>query len=52
MDEYYWTDLIMVPMIKNGNTFGYKFIEEEISEQKKVDSIITDIFGDKNSSLF
>ncbi|MCK5109951.1 MAG: response regulator [Arcobacteraceae bacterium] len=48
-DEYFWTDLIVIPMIKNNEIYGFKFIEEDISEQKKAYAIFDDIFTEENN---
>ncbi len=42
-EEYYWTALVVIPMIKNDEIYGYKFVEENITEQRKVGSILNDI---------
>ena len=51
-DEYFWTALIVFPMLKNGTTYGFKLVEENISEQKSIDTIVYDIFGGTKENLF
>lgn len=51
-EEYYWTDLIAVPMIKDEEVYAYKFIEEDITEDKVVyDSLHEIIDGEFQESL-
>ena len=50
-EECFWTALIVLPMVKNGTIYGFKLIEENISEQKSIDSIVYDIFGDINDEV-
>jgi PAS domain S-box-containing protein len=45
-EEYYWTALVVVPMIKNDEIYGYKFVEENITEQRKIGGILDDILQD------
>jgi len=49
-DEYYWTGLVVIPMIKNDEIYGYKFVEEDITEQKKVGGILDDILEDYDNT--
>jgi PAS domain S-box-containing protein len=44
--EYYWTALVVIPMIKNDEIYGYKFVEEDITEQRKIGGILDDILED------
>ena len=48
-EGHFWTDLIVIPMIKNEEVYGFKFIEEDISEQKKLDTIVEEIFNEENN---
>jgi PAS domain S-box-containing protein len=50
-DEEYWTDVILVPMVRDGHIFGYKIIEEDITEDKKVDTLLHDIISDDDIDL-
>ena len=49
-DEYYWTGLVVIPMIKHDEIYGYKFVEEDITEQKKVGGILDDILEDYDNT--
>lgn len=49
-EEYYWTGIVVIPMIKNDEIYGYKFVEEDITEQRKVGGILDDILGDSDEN--
>ncbi|MCK5110309.1 MAG: response regulator [Arcobacteraceae bacterium] len=50
-EGHFWTDLIVIPMIRNEKIYGYKFIEEDFSEQKRITNLLQDIIHKEEDYL-
>lgn len=51
-NKYFWTDLIVIPVIKDNKIESFKFIEEDITDEKYADDVLNDLINlDENVNL-